>query len=59
MPTDKDEATQIAQAWQGHRRLCVELALKCGASSDEVLDVAKRISEYIITKSDLEKKIAP
>jgi hypothetical protein len=52
--SEKPDAVAIAQAWQGHRILCVKLAIKAGASVENVVEIAAKIDAYIITKSVLE-----
>lgn len=47
--------TEKAQAWQTHRKCCVELAIQAGVGSSNIIEVAKLIDSYIVTKSELEK----
>lgn len=49
-------ATEIAHAWQSFRERCIELAIKSGAESAQVLDTAKLIATYIVTKDEHENK---
>jgi hypothetical protein len=49
-----DDKTTTAQAWQHHRTLCVELAIKCGATPVNITKVAARIDAFIVTKTKLE-----
>lgn len=59
MAVEKDEATRIMHAWQGHRWRCLQMAIQAGAAGDGALTLAKSIDSYIITKSELEKGIEP
>jgi len=48
-------ATQKAHAWQGHRILCVELAIKAGIDAAGLIRLAGEISNYIMTPCANEK----
>jgi hypothetical protein len=47
--TEKEIAA--AQAWQGFRERCVDLAVRSGAQDDKIVEIAAKIAAYIITKS--------
>lgn len=56
MTKPNDDAVAIAQAWQGHRQRCVELAISAGTPIQDVVTRADEISKFIITKSEFETK---
>ena len=50
------KATEISHAWQAHRRDCIKLAIKASAPVAELIETAEKISHYIMTSSEIEKK---
>lgn len=46
---------EISHRWQDFRIRCLELALKGGATTENVVEVADKLGEYILTRSEREK----
>ena len=48
---------EIAQAWQGFRKWCVERAIDAKATATEgnIVSTAQAIAAYVVTKDELEK----
>lgn len=54
----ESKTEEIAHRWQSFRITCLELALKGGATEQNMIDVADKLGKYIVTKSELEKSVA-
>lgn len=50
------EKTARAHAWQALRQKCVALAATAGAKDDALIELAGKISDFIMTPSEREKK---
>jgi hypothetical protein len=50
-----DKETEIAHRWQAFRMTCLELAVKAGATHENIIDVANKLGTYILEKSEHER----
>jgi hypothetical protein len=46
--------TELAHRWQSFRITCLKLALKGGATEQNVIEVADKLGTYILTRSERE-----
>lgn len=50
----KPADVELAHRWQEFRIRCLKLALKAGATTTDVTEIADKLGEYILTRSKRE-----
>jgi len=47
---------ELIHRWQGFRITCLKLAIKAGATTTDVTEIADKLGDYILTRSPKELK---
>jgi hypothetical protein len=51
---DAEAIITLAHVWQEFRIRCIKLAIRSGATHQDVIEVADKLGAYILTKSERE-----